>query len=422
MSGISSFNTFKTLTKQKMFSMRRQWYHSEDIFTKMYAFTRAKTAKALGYYPYYPAIDDFGATDVSISGKKLIMLGSNNYLGLTNHPEVVEAGVSALRKYGSGVTGSRLLNGNLKMHEELENKIAELVGKEKALVFSTGYGVNLGVIASTMAKADLLFSDELNHASIVDGARFSRCEVIKYAHNDMIELDYELEKYPLRHGKLVISDGVFSMEGDIVNLPDLVKTAHKHNSRIMIDEAHSLGIFGDHGEGICGHYGLSSEVDLIMGTFSKSLGSIGGFIAAEEAVIDYLKHHARTMIFTAALPPVNAATVTKSIEILQREPDRGKRALENANYVRENLISEGFDTGNSRTPVIPIIIGSDMKTFRVWKDLMNRGVYTNPIISPAVPEGRSMLRTSYMATHTREQLDFSLSAIIKAGKKYHVIR
>ncbi len=422
MSGMSSFNTFKTITKQKMHSMRQQWQNSDDIFIKMYAFTRAKTAKALGYYPYYPNIDDFGATDVTISGKKIIMLGSNNYLGLTNHPEVIEAGVAALRKFGSGVTGSRLLNGNLILHNELEEKIASFVGKEKALVFSTGYGVNLGVIASSVGSGDLLFSDDLNHASIVDGARFSRCEVVKYAHNDMIDLDYQLEKYPLRHGKLVVSDAVFSMEGDVVNLPDLVKTAHKHNSRIMIDEAHSLGVFGPKGEGICRQFDLSDEVDLIMGTFSKSLGGVGGFIASEEPVIDYFKHHTRTMIFTAALPPANVATVTKALEILQREPDRGKRALANGAYMRENLTNAGFDTGDSKTPVVPIIIGSDMKTFRVWKELMNKGVYTNPIVSPAVPEGRALLRTSYMATHTQEQLDYCLAALVETGRKYHVIR
>ncbi len=421
MSEFSTFHILKSITRQKMSSVRHHWTNAEDVFLKMYSFTRSKTVKAMGYYPYYPGIESFNATEVTIDGEKKIMLGSNNYLGLTHHPEVIEAGINALKKYGSGVTGSRLLNGNLNIHTELEEKIARFVGKEKALVFSTGYGVNQGVLSSTLSDSDLLFSDALNHASIVDGVSKSRCRVVMYKHNDMTDLEQNLTVYERYSGKMIVSDGVFSMEGDIVNLPELVRIAKQYNCRTMIDEAHSIGIFGKNGEGLCGHFGVSGEVDLIMGTFSKSLGSIGGFIASEEPVIEYFKHHTRTMIFTAALPPVNVATVSKALDILMTDTQRRENVLSNALYMKQNLGSMGFDIGNSHTPVIPVIIGDDFKTFRVWKDLMIRGVYTNPIVSPAVPRHRALLRTSYMATHTKDQLDLCLHAFREVGKKFHLI-
>ncbi|NOZ03548.1 MAG: aminotransferase class I/II-fold pyridoxal phosphate-dependent enzyme [FCB group bacterium] len=416
------FIEFKDVAKQKIIAGGKRYFGTfPDVFTKMYAFTRAKTARALGYYPYFPNIEASDATVVTIDGQKKIMLGSNNYLGLTNHPEVVEAGVNALCQYGAGLTGSRFLNGNLILHEKLEHKLAAFVGKESALVFSTGFGVNLGVIAATVGSSDLLFSDEYNHASIVDGSRFSRVKVVKFKHNDMADLERKMKAAEPDRARFLVSDGIFSMEGDIVPLPELVRIAHKFGARVMIDDAHSLGVLGPRGNGTAAHFGLTKKVDLIMGTFSKSLAGVGGFIAGDEPVIDYLKHHTRTMIFTAALPPANVATVSKALDIIIDEPERREQLMDNARYMRENLQSLGYNTGNSSTPIIPIIIGSEMKTFQVWKDLLAAGVYTNPIIPNAVPRGRSLLRTSYMATHTKDQLDFCLEKFQKIGKKHRII-
>lgn len=416
------FLEFKDVASQKIIVARKRFFSRyPDVFTKMYKFTRAKTAQALGYYPYFPKIEISDATEVTIDGQQKIMLGSNNYLGLTNHPLVIEAGVQALKKYGVGLTGSRFLNGNMILHEELEDQLAEFVGKEKALIFSTGFGVNLGVIAAVVGPGDVMLSDALNHASIVDGGKFSRARVIRFKHNNIEDLEKRLASIGKAKGCFIAADGIFSMEGDIFNLPEVVKINKKYNARILIDDAHSLGVLGPNGEGTAAHFGLADKVDLIMGTFSKSLAGVGGYIAGEEPIIDYLKHHARTMIFTAALPPANVATVMKALKIIKKEPERRKRLWENANYMRKNLKQMGFDIGSSTTPIIPIIIGEDMKTFQVWKGLLKRGVYTNPIISPAVPAGRGLIRTSYMATHTREQLDYCLEQIYKVGKKRKVI-
>lgn len=416
------FIEFKDVAKQKLIAEgKRHFRQVPDVFTKMYAFTRAKTARALGYYPYFPHIEATDATEVTIAGEQKIMLGSNNYLGLTNHPDVIEAGIRTLKQYGAGLTGSRFLNGNLVLHEELEAKLAHFVGKERALVFSTGFGVNLGVIAATVEPSDHLFSDEYNHASIVDGTRFSRCHVTRYRHNNMANLEEKLAQTDPQQARFIVTDGIFSMEGDIVDLPNLVHAAQKHHARIMVDDAHALGVIGPHGKGTAAHFGLSKKVDLIMGTFSKSLAGVGGFIAGNEAVIDYLQHNTRTMIFTAALPPANVATVLKALEIIQKEPERRERLQENARYMRQELTSLGFDIGSSETPIVPIIIGKEMKTFNFWKDLLAAGVYTNPIIPNAVPRGRSLLRTSYMATHTRDQLDFCLEQFEKYGKKHRII-
>lgn len=416
------FLEFKDIAKQKIKARKDRYFGDyPDVFNKMYKFTRAKTARALGYYPYFPKIEESDVTEVTIDGKKKIMLGSNNYLGLTGHPEIIEAGVEALRKYGSGLTGSRFLNGNIVLHDQLEEKLAEFVGKEAALVFSTGFGVNLGVIATTVGPSDLVFSDEFNHASIVDGARFSRAKIIRFKHNDMEDLQKRLEQADPKKARFVVCDGVFSMEGDIIKLPELVEVSKAYGARIMVDDAHSLGVLGPKGEGTAAHFGLTSEVDMIMGTFSKSLASIGGFIAGEEPVIDFLKHHTRTMIFTAALPPSNVATVMKALEIIEREPERKENVVNNSKYVQKTLRDMGFDIGVSATPVVPVIIGEEMKTFNVWKGLMEEGVYTNPVIPPAVPSDRCLLRTSYMATHTQDQLDFCLDKFYKIGKKQKVI-
>lgn len=416
------FVELKGIVKQK-YAWTKKYFTDkyQDVFAKAYKFTRAKTAKAFGYYPYYLNIRETEGTDVLIGDKKAIMLGSNNYLGLTHHPEVIEAGVQALKKYSAGLTGSRLLNGNIYLHEQLEENLAKFVGKEKALVFSTGFGVNLGVISTITNDKDVIFSDEMNHASIVDGARFSKASIQVFGHNNMSQLENKLITAPNEYGRLIVSDGIFSMEGDIVKLPELVALANKYGARIMIDDAHSLGVLGPKGEGTAAHFNLTDKVDLIMGTFSKSLAGIGGFIAGEEPVIDYLKHNTRTIIFTAGLPPSNTAAVLKALEIIIREPERRARLWDNANYMKKELSLLGFDIGNSSTPVIPVIIGNEMKTFAVWRDLLDAGVYTNPVISPAVPPERSLLRTSYMATHTREQLDFCLTQFAKIGNKHRVL-
>jgi 8-amino-7-oxononanoate synthase len=416
------FVELKGIVKQK-YAWTKKYFTDkyQDVFAKAYKFTRAKTAKAFGYYPYYLNIRETEGTDVLIGDKKAVMLGSNNYLGLTHHPEVIEAGVQALKKYSAGLTGSRLLNGNIYLHEQLEENLAKFVGKEKALVFSTGFGVNLGVISTITNDKDVIFSDEMNHASIVDGARFSKASIQVFGHNNMSQLENKLITAPNEYGRLIVSDGIFSMEGDIVKLPELVALANKYGARIMIDDAHSLGVLGPKGEGTAAHFNLTDKVDLIMGTFSKSLAGIGGFIAGEEPVIDYLKHNTRTIIFTAGLPPSNTAAVLKALEIIIREPERRARLWDNANYMKKELSLLGFDIGNSSTPVIPVIIGNEMKTFAVWRDLLDAGVYTNPVISPAVPPERSLLRTSYMATHTREQLDFCLTQFAKIGNKHRVL-
>lgn len=413
---------FKDIAKQKIYAKRKEMFGKyPDVFTKMYAFTRSDTARALGYYPYYPRIEQSDATEVTIDGQKKIMLGSNNYLGLTNHPKVIEAGVEALKKYGSGLTGSRLLNGNIIMHNELEERLADFVHKDSALVFSTGYGVNLGTISTVCGRDDMIFSDQYNHASIVDGVRFSGAGKQKYAHNDMIELEAKLKASDPRVPRFIVTDGVFSMEGTIAKLDEIVALSKKYPSRLMVDDAHSIGVLGPNGEGTAAHFGVTQDVDLIMGTFSKSLGCVGGFVAGEKLIIEYLKHHTRAMIFTASLPPANAASVMAALEIIKSEPERRQRLHENTKFMSEGLTSLGFDIGDSATPIIPVVIGKDAKTFKVWKSLMDAGVYTNPVVSPATPPGRALLRTSYMATHTREQLEFCLEMFEKISRKEKVI-
>ena len=420
--GANMFLEFSDVIKQKTIaSTNRIFRPYPDVFTKMYDFTRANTARAMGYYPYFLGIEEAEGTEVVINGQHQIMLGSNNYLGLTHHPAVLEAGVKALKQYGSGLTGSRFLNGNLFLHERLEAQLATFVGKQKALVFSTGFGVNLGVIAATVGSKDLIFTDAYNHASIIDGARFSKATIHKFRHNDMADLEIKLAEAKADKGRFIVTDGIFSMEGDIINLPGLMASARKHGARVMIDDAHSIGVLGPEGRGTAAHFGLSDSVDLIMGTFSKSLASIGGFIAGDEYVIDYLKHHARTMIYSAALPPANVATVLKALEIIKQEPERRTRVWENTRYMQHEFKNMGYDIGHSETPIVPLIIGDDLKTFSIWKQLLRHGVYTNPVIPDAVPKGRSLLRTSYMATHTRKQLDYCLEQFQNIGRKLKII-
>jgi 8-amino-7-oxononanoate synthase len=413
---------FIDIATQKLRAKRMEYFGKHpDVYTKIFAYTRSNLVRALGYYPYYPKIEKSNATEVTIDGRQKIMLGSNNYLGLTNHPQVIEAGVKALREYGSGLTGSRLLNGNTLLHGQLEEQLADFVHMKSALVFSTGFGTNLGTISTICGPDDLIFSDEYNHASIVDGIRFSGAKKCRYKHNDMQDLEEKLAVADPQYPRFIVTDGVFSMEGDIARLDELAALSKKYPSRLMVDDAHALGILGPCGDGTAAHFDVTGDVDLIMGTFSKSLGCIGGFISGEKMAIEYLKHHSRTMLFTASLPPSNVASVMAALEIIKAEPERREQVMENARFIRTGLHSLGFDIGESVTPIIPIVIGKDLKTFQVWKDLMGEGVYTNPIISPAVPRGRGLLRTSCMATHTHRQLEICLDMFEKVGRKNHII-
>jgi len=393
-----------------------------DLFEKCYKFTRADEAKAQGYYPYFKAIQSGAGSTVIIDGKKFIMIGSNNYLGLTQDSRVKQAAMDALERFGSGCTGSRYLNGTLTLHEELEEKLADFVHKEAVLVFSTGFQTNQGTIATLVGKDDIILSDRSNHASIVDGCRLAFGRIVKYKHNNMEDLERQIENNGHNSGgKLIVSDGVFSMEGDIVNLPKLATLAKKYHARVMIDDAHSCGVLGKTGRGTGEHFNMENEIDLIMGTFSKSFASIGGFIAGEKKVINYIKHHARSFIFSASMPPSAVATVSKALDILISEPERLDQLWKNTHKMKKGFDDMGFNTGFSKTPIIPIIIGDDMKTFFFWKVLFENGIFTNPVISPAVEPGHALLRTSYMATHTNDELDQVLEVFYKLGKQSGLI-
>ncbi|KPL00421.1 MAG: 8-amino-7-oxononanoate synthase [candidate division Zixibacteria bacterium SM23_73_3] len=392
-----------------------------DIFEKCISFTEAEKVKSLGVYPYFRAISSGQDTEVMIEGKKMIMIGSNNYLGLTSHPKVNEAAIQAVKKFGSGCTGSRFLNGTLELHEELEERLARFMQKEAALVFSTGFQTNLGTISTLVNRKDYVIIDRSVHASIVDACRLSYGAVVKFKHNDMADLGRVLSNCGNDAGKLITVDGVFSMEGDIADLPEIVKLAKKHSARVMVDDAHSIGVLGKHGRGTAEHFGLNDEVDMVMGTFSKSFASLGGFIAASERVINYIKHFSRTLIFSASPPPSAVATCLAALDIIESEPERRERLWEITRRMHKEYKSLGFDIGPTQTPIIPIYIGDDMKTFQFWKMLSDEGIFVNPIISPAVAPGSQLLRTSYTATHTDEQLDRVLEVFEKVGKKMGVI-
>ena len=392
-----------------------------DLFEKCFNFTEADEVKSLGVYPYFRAISSGQDTEVMIHGKKMIMIGSNNYLGLTSHPKVKEAAVEAVKKFGSGCSGSRFLNGTLELHEKLEGRLAQFMQKEAALVFSTGFQTNLGTISALVSRKDYVIIDRSDHASIVDACRLSFGEVLKFKHSDMDELARILNNCNNDAGKLIAVDGVFSMEGEIAPLPDIVKLAKKHNARLMVDDAHSIGVLGDHGRGTAEHYGLNSEVDLVMGTFSKSFASLGGFIAGGERVINYIKHTSRALIFSASPPPAAVAACLAALDIIETEPERRERLWQITHRMHDEYKSLGFNIGKTQTPIIPIYIGDDMKTFQFWKMLSDEGIFVNPIISPAVPPGFQLIRTSYTATHTDEQMDRVLDVFKKVGKKMGVI-
>jgi 8-amino-7-oxononanoate synthase len=388
-----------------------------DLFDKCVQFTDAKRAMAEGYYPYFIPLEQTDGTEVVINGRRLIMIGSNNYLGLATHPRVRQAAIDAVKCYGTSCTGSRFLNGTLMLHKDLERKLAQFVRKEAALVFSTGFQTNLGAISALVGKGDVVILDHDDHASIVDGCRLAQGETKRFPHNDMGGLEKILRSCDPDVGKLVIVDGVFSMGGDIAPLPDIIALCKKYGARLMVDDAHSIGVLGEEGRGTSSHFGVEEDVDLIMGTFSKSFASLGGFIAGPEPVIHYIQHFARSLIFSASMPPPCLASALASLEVMQTEPEWQMKVLANAEKMRRGFQEMGFDTGASQTPVIPIIIGDMMNTFAMWKELFAAGVYVNPVVPPAVPPKMSLLRTSYMATHTETQLDLVLAAFAEVGEK-----
>ena len=389
---------------------------------KLAKYNAPQKAKAAGIYPYFREIEGDQDTEVFINGKKVLMFGSNSYLGLTNHPKVKEAAIEAIKKYGTGCAGSRFLNGTLDIHVKLEQRLAEFVGKEDAITFSTGFQVNEGVISCITKREDYIIWDELNHASIIEGIRLSFSTKLKYKHNDMESLEKQFQKCEENRVKLIVVDGIFSMEGDIVNLPEIVRLAKKYNANIMVDEAHSIGVLGNHGRGTCDHFGVTKDVDLIMGTFSKSFASLGGFIAADKDTINYLRHHARTYIFSASCTPASIAAANASLDIMLSEPERIENLWELTNYALNGFRQMGCEIGHTSTPIIPLYIRDNDLTFKIVKELFDAGIFVNPVVSPAVASQDTLIRFSFMATHTKEQLDYALEIIQKLFKKYNLIK
>jgi 8-amino-7-oxononanoate synthase len=384
------------------------------------SFKDAAMIKEKGLYPYFRSIESAQDTEVVIDGKKVLMFGSNSYLGLTNHPKIKEAAKAAIEKYGTGCAGSRFLNGSLDIHLELENRLAEYVGKEAAVLFSTGFQVNLGVISCLLDRNDYLLLDEYDHASIIDGSRLAFARTIKYAHNDMQDLRRKLSRLPEDAAKLIVSDGIFSMEGDLVNLPEMVEIANEFGANIMMDDAHSLGVIGFNGSGTASHFNLNEEVDLIMGTFSKSLASLGGFIAGSTETIEFIKHRARSLMFSASMPPSAVASVIAALDIIESEPERIDKLWDNTTYAKKLLIEAGFDIGHSNSPIIPVYIRDNTKTFMITNILQQNGVFVNPVVSPAVPSDSSLIRFSLMATHSFEQIETAIEQLSAAFKAVNV--
>ena len=395
-----------------------------DLFTKCDEFTAAKEVMAAGYYPYFRPISSAQGDEVVVNGQKMIMIGSNNYLGLVDHPRVKEAASQAALKYGSGCTGSRFLNGTLDLHVELEKRLAQFMNQDAALVFSTGFQTNLGTISSIVSKDDVILIDRSNHASIVDGCRLAYGKTIKYAHNDMNELERALNmafQNGVRGGILIITDGVFSMEGDIADLPNICRLADKYGARVMVDDAHSIGVLGEGGRGTAEHFNLIDRVDLTMGTFSKSFASLGGYIVGDTEVIHYVKHNARELIFSASIPPSAAAAVLAALDIIESEPERRANLWKNTHKMHKGFRDLGFDIGTTQTPVVPVLIRDDTACFKFWRGLSDAGIFANAVVPPAVAPGTSLIRTSYTATHTDQQLDRVLETFARLGKKYGII-
>ena len=393
-----------------------------DLFEKCSSFQDAKRVQAAGVYPFFRPIEATAGSSVITHGKRRVMIGSNNYLGLTHHPRVLEASKKAIDHYGTGCTGSRLLNGNLALHEELEARLAKFLGKESCLVFATGFLSNQGALSSLVGRKDVIYSDRENHASIIEGTRVAVGDTVKFRHNDMADLERVLsmtrEKYD---GGLIVADGVFSMSGDIFNFPEAVKLAEKYKCRLYIDDAHALGVLGPKGQGTEHHFNMAGEADVVMGTFSKSFASIGGFIGGSEDVIHYIKHTARPFMFSAAMPPAAAGAVLECLKIVEEEPQHLENLWKNATKMNRELLRLGYNTLNSRTPIIPLLIGDDFTAFEFTQKLYERGVFATPVVSPAVPEGCALIRTSYMATHTDTDLNYVLDVLDKLGREYGII-
>ena len=388
---------------------------------KLSQYQEPQKAKAAGIYPYFRKIESEQDTEVIINGKKVLMFGSNSYMGLTNHPKVKEAAIEATKKYGTGLAGSPFLNGTLDIHKELEQKLAAFVGKEDAMLFSTGFGVNLGVVSTLTGRNDSIILDEQDHASIIEGRRLSFSKALKYKHNDMESLEEQLKKCSPEEVKLIVTDGVFSMEGDVANLPEIVKLAKKYDASVMVDEAHGIGVFGKQGRGTCDHFGVTDDVDLIMGTFSKSFASLGGFIACDKSITNFLRHHSRSYIFTASITPASTAAVGAALDIMMNEPERMEHLWEITHYALEGFRNMGCEIGNTSTPIIPLYIRDNNLTFTITRDLSEEGVFVNPVVSPAVAPHDTLIRFSLMATHTKEQVTIGLEKIQKVFRKYNLI-
>lgn len=394
----------------------------KPFYEKMKSFDTNVVLEQQGIYPYFRPISSDQDTVVKINGKDVVMFGSNSYMGLTNHPYVKEASIKAIEKYGSGCAGSRFLNGTLDIHIELEEKLASFLGKESALIFSTGFQANLGVVGTLTGRHDYILIDELDHASIYEGARLNFSKVVKFRHNDMDSLEKRLANMPLDAIKLIIIDGVFSMEGDIADLPNIVRLAEQYNATVVVDDAHSVGVLGKQGRGTASHFGLTDKVDMIVGTFSKSLASLGGFVAGDESVINYLKHNARALIFSASATPASVASASAALDIIMNEPWRIETLWDNTYYTIKRLTELGFEIGNSETPIIPIYIRDNYKTFEFTKMLLEEQVFVNPVVSPAVPSDSSLIRFSLMATHTKEQIEFAAEKLDKVARKLKIGR
>jgi len=395
-----------------------------DLFQKAYDFTRAEEIKAAGFYPYFRPIEENEGPVVHIEGRKIVMAGSNNYLGLTAHPKVKEAAIKAIEKYGTGCSGSRFLTGTLDLHIELEEKLAKFLNKEAVLLFSTGYQTAQGIIPTLVQRGEYVISDKDNHACIVAGnlmAKGITANVVRYRHMDIDDLERVIKKIPLESNKLIVSDGVFSTGGEIIDLPRMVEIAKKYNARLMIDDAHSVGVIGKGGRGTASEFDLEKEVDISMGTFSKTFGSLGGFVASEAKVIDYIKHHAAALVFSASPTPSSVAAAMAALEILEEEPERVDQLIKNANKIRTELTAAGFNVLEGRTGIVPVIVGDDLIAFKMWRMLFDMGVFVNVFIAPGVPPGRQMMRTSYMATHEDEHLDFIIDAFKKCGRELGLI-
>lgn len=393
-----------------------------DIFEKCYNFTRAEELQEMGIYPYFTPIQDVRGNRVKVDGKDMIMAGSNNYLGLLNHPLVMKAAQEAVDKYGVATCGSRFLNGTLDIHVELEERLAKFMKKEAALTFSTGFQTNLGILSTIAGKGDSVITDRMVHASIIDACRLAFGNVYKFKHNDMEDLEHVISSLGDETGKLIVVDGVFSMEGDLAYLPGIVKIAKKYKAKIMVDDAHGIGVMGKNGRGTAEHFEVEDDIDLIMGTFSKSFASLGGFVAGEKKVISYIKHFARSLIFSASITPASVATVLTALDIIETEPERREKIWEITKKMRSGFQAMGYNTGPTETPIIPVIVGHDELTFMLWRLLREDGIFTNPVIYPAVPKDQSLIRTSYSASHTDEELETVLESFEKCGKQLGIIK